>query len=119
MGDLKSRACSVCCAARVWAAWVKAAPAGGLVGPAVGGLETAGRHAPMKSAMSPIASKTNPFLFNIALLLDVAGSISLGIAIPEMPLLSYPKMDEKTDFVVCAAKPHAPQNRNSSNFRIG
>ena len=26
-------------------------------------------------------------------------------------------MDEKTDFVVCAAKPHTPQNRNSSNLQ--
>ena len=31
----------------------------------------------------------------------------------------YPKMDRRTDFVVCAAKPHTPQNRNPSYFRTG
>ena len=31
----------------------------------------------------------------------------------------YLKMDEKTDFVGCAASPHTPQNRNIPNFRKG
>ena len=75
VGDLKSRACRVCCAARVIAAWVKAAPAGGEVGTTVGWLETAGRHAPMNKSAIPIASKMIAVLPFISILLDA----SLGV----------------------------------------
>jgi hypothetical protein len=32
---------------------------------------------------------------------------------------THPKIEEKPDFDVCAAKPHTHQNRSSSNFRVG
>jgi hypothetical protein len=73
VGDLKSRACWVCCAARVSAAWVKAAPTGGDVGAMVGWLETAGRHAPMNKTASPIASMMIPVFNFIAILLNATG----------------------------------------------
>ena len=56
------------------------------MGPAVGGLDTAGRHAPMKNAAITIASKVNPFLYIIALLLDVAGRSCPGITYPKMAM---------------------------------
>lgn len=74
VGDLKSRACSVCCAARVWAASVKAAPGGGDVVPAAGGLDTAGRHAAMTRANTPMANHLIPIFRLIELLLVAIGN---------------------------------------------
>jgi hypothetical protein len=34
-------------------------------------------------------------------------------------LTTHPKIEEKPDFGVCAAKPHTPQNPSSSNSRMG
>jgi hypothetical protein len=73
VGDLKPTASWVCCAARVSAAWVKAAPEGGEVGTPVGWLETVGRHAPVMSAAHPITSNMIPVFTFTAFLLYVIG----------------------------------------------
>jgi hypothetical protein len=80
VGDLKLRAASVCWAASVWAAWVKAAPGGTDVAVRVGWLETAGRQAPKKKTTSAMIA-TFAFICN---LLDAG----VNCKIPEQPDLS-------------------------------
>ena len=56
------------------------------------------------------------FLFHTVKQIPTASARHQGGSMKRANFSIYPKLDERTDFVVCAASPHTPQNRNPIEF---